>query len=133
MGAEISAAGQFARSLGLPCWDDGESVEVGFQGREELKPAVESFMRGVTEIIPRGVGKGVALDFFMDNDASFCGKFVVYFGDDANDIPAGRAAQRRAGLLVWVGDYAAAVDAAADYYVADPAAVEHLLLQLCTS
>lgn len=108
--------------------------------REELLPRVREVVRAradeppgwevlagkaVTELRPRGIDKGTALDLLVER---LRGRPLV-IGDDVTDEDAFRAARRHAdGLAVLVAD--APRDTAATWRVPDPDAVVTLLRRL---
>ena len=104
---------------GLLLEDKARSLAVHFRRAPALEPLVDAacerlaaelggdfhVQRGllVREIKPRGADKGTALEEFMA-EAPFRDRRPVAIGDDVTDVDAFRAAERRGGYSIAVGD-----------------------------
>lgn len=112
---------------------DGQLATVLHEGIERhLAPWAERLhlVTGgqAVEIVPNlGWTKGTAVDFLLEHlDSEKC--YILYAGDEASDVEAMWTVGARGGTSIGVGP---GLPSMAEYKLPDPAAVDHLLDDLC--
>lgn len=112
---------------------DGQLATVLHEGLERhLAPWAERLhvVTGgqVVEITPNvGWTKGTAVDFLLEHlDRDEC--YILYAGDEGSDVEAMWTVGSRGGVSIGIGP---GLPATAEYKLPDPAAVDHLLDELC--
>jgi trehalose 6-phosphate phosphatase len=141
--ALAAAQAMAARHTGLLVEHKRSSIALHFRLAPELETECTSAMeeaikhmaglqllrgKAVVEVKSSEVGKGLAIDAFM-NESPFAGRNPVFAGDDVTDEPGFEAVQRHGGAGIKVGPGASI----AQHRIAHPAALRQWLRQSTTS